>query len=105
MGQRGGHHLGHCLRRCAPVQDASQVIVSTDRNLISATRVSVETRAVQWIGQMAEATIQQLSRDQGSSLQKVSKPQGQKTTSFEACGPGKTLPKKGTDRLSIREEL
>jgi hypothetical protein len=45
--------------------------VSTDENPISATRVSAETRAVQWIGQMAEATIQPLSRDQENSLQRL----------------------------------
>jgi hypothetical protein len=81
------------LEDVSAAQDASQVILSTHNNPISATRVSSETRAVQWTGQMAEATIQQLSRDQGNSLQKVSQPQGQNATSFEAYGPGRIIPK------------
>jgi len=81
------------LEDVSAAQDAYQVIASTNGNPLSATRVSAETRAVQWIGQMTEATIQQLSRDQGNSLQKVSEPQGQEATSFATYGPGKTLPK------------
>jgi hypothetical protein len=81
------------LEAVSAAEDASQLIVSTNNNPISATRVNAEARAVQWIGQMADASIQQLSRDQGNSLQKVGEPQGQQATGFAAYGPGKTLPK------------
>ncbi|KAG0644998.1 hypothetical protein D0Z07_9214 [Hyphodiscus hymeniophilus] len=82
------------LEDVSAAEDASQVIVSTHNNPISATRVSAETRAVQWTGQMAEASIQQLSRDRGNGLQTISEPQRQTTTSFGAHGPGRTVPNK-----------
>ena len=81
------------LEDVSAAQDASQVIASTHNNPISATRVSAEAVAVQWTGQMADASIQQLSRDRGNRLQTVSEPQGQNATSFEAYGPGRTIPK------------
>jgi len=78
-------------------QYSHQIIVSTNGDLISATRVSAETAATQWAGQMSEDTLQQLSRDRGSSSAVPPKgggPQDQKAASFEDCyGAGQTLKK------------
>lgn len=49
-------------------QDAHQVIVSTLADLISAKRVTAGVGARQWLGQMSDATVQQLARSQGIDL-------------------------------------
>jgi TolA-binding protein len=46
-------------------QDAHQVIVSTLGDLISAKRVTAGVGATQWLGQMSDATLQQLARGRG----------------------------------------
>lgn len=43
--------------------DAQQVIVTTRGGLISATKVTAGVRASQWLGQMADASLQQVSQD------------------------------------------
>ena len=43
--------------------DGHQLIVSTMGDLISAKRVTIGSRSTQWLGQMSDATIQQLSQD------------------------------------------
>ena len=45
-------------------KDAHQLIVATLGDLISARRVTASLAATQWLGQMSDATVQQLSRDQ-----------------------------------------
>lgn len=42
------------------VDDGHQLIVSTIGDLISAKRVSIGSRSTQWLGQMSDATVQQL---------------------------------------------
>jgi cell division protein FtsB len=49
-------------------QDANQVIVSTLGDLISAKRVTAGVGATQWLGQMSDATLQQLARGRGVDL-------------------------------------
>ena len=49
-------------------QDAHQVIVSTLENLISAKRVTAGVGATQWLGQMPDTTLHQLSRDRRINL-------------------------------------
>lgn len=49
-------------------QDARQVIVSTLGDLISAKRVTADTGAEQWLGQMSDATVQELAKSRGVSL-------------------------------------
>ncbi|KAJ9667257.1 hypothetical protein H2201_002458 [Coniosporium apollinis] len=49
-------------------QNAHQVIISTLGDLISAKRVSAGVGATQWLGQMSDASLQQLSRDRGVDL-------------------------------------
>ena len=43
--------------------DGQQVIVATHGGLISATTVTAGVRASQWLGQMADASLQQVSQD------------------------------------------
>ena len=49
-------------------QDAHQVIVATLGDLISATRVTADVGATQWLGQMSDTALQQLSRDRRLDL-------------------------------------
>jgi hypothetical protein len=44
-------------------RDAQQLIVATLGDLISAKRVAADISSSQWLGQMSDATVQQLSRD------------------------------------------
>ena len=44
--------------------DGHQLIVSTMGDLISAKRVTIGSRSTQWLGQMSDATVQQLSQHQ-----------------------------------------
>jgi hypothetical protein len=46
---------------------AHHIIVSTNGDVISARRVTAKTESAQWLGQMSDATVQQLSRDRASS--------------------------------------
>jgi hypothetical protein len=68
-------------------QEAHQVIVSTLGDLISATRVSAGVRATQWLGQMSDATLQQLSRDRGvpnsGATEKAMEQQGEMVAKFQ----------------------
>ena len=43
--------------------DGHQVIVATLGDLISAKRITVGARSTQWLGQMSDASLQQLSKD------------------------------------------
>jgi hypothetical protein len=43
--------------------DGQQVIVATRGGIISATKVTAEVRASQWLGQMSDASLQQVSQD------------------------------------------
>lgn len=45
--------------------DGQQVVVATFGDLISAKRVTAGARSFQWIGQMSDESLQQLSRDRG----------------------------------------
>jgi hypothetical protein len=49
-------------------QDAHQVIVATFGDLLSAKQVTAEVGATQWLGQMSDTILQQLSRDRGIDL-------------------------------------
>jgi hypothetical protein len=52
----------------AAAKAAHQLIVATLGDLISAKRVNAAPEARQWLGQMSDATVQQLSRDNGIEL-------------------------------------
>ena len=43
--------------------DGQQVVVSTIGDLVSAKRVTAGARSIQWLGQMSDESLQQLSRD------------------------------------------
>jgi hypothetical protein len=47
--------------------DGHQLIISTMGDLISARRVTVGSRSIQWLGQMSDTSLQQLSKDQDTS--------------------------------------
>jgi len=49
-------------------QDAHQVIVASLGDLISAKRVTAERGATQWLGEMSEASLRQLSQDRLAAL-------------------------------------
>jgi hypothetical protein len=49
-------------------QDAHQLIVSTFGDLISAKQVTAGAGATQWLGQISDATLQQLTRSRGIDL-------------------------------------
>ena len=47
--------------------DGQQVVVSTIGDLISAKRITAGNRSFQWLGQMSDESLQQLSRDRNLS--------------------------------------
>ncbi|RMZ80327.1 hypothetical protein DV738_g2763, partial [Chaetothyriales sp. CBS 135597] len=51
--------------------DGHQIILSTIGDLISAKRITVGARSAQWLGQMSDETVQQLSKDRGVRLTAV----------------------------------
>ncbi len=103
----------HCLKICARAsqqadqvqtnvfedvsvaQDSHQVVVATLGDLISARRVTAGARSKQWLGQMSDASLQQLSRDYGQiAMEKIVEPQGGTTEHFEdRYGTGQQLHK------------
>ncbi|RFU29622.1 hypothetical protein B7463_g6721, partial [Scytalidium lignicola] len=48
--------------------DGQQVIISTFGDLVSAKRVSAGARSFQWLGQMSDESLQQLSRDRSLTI-------------------------------------
>ena len=54
-------------------QDAHMVLVSTVGDLISAKRVTADVRATQILGQMSNATLQQLASSRGVDLEDISR--------------------------------
>ena len=81
------------LEDVSAAQDAQQVVVATLGDLISARRVTAVDKSTQWLGQMSDDTVQQLSRDSNCSL--VIKAAGSRsaivTTFKDRYGMGKTL--------------
>ena len=81
------------LEDVSAAQDAQQVVVATLGDLISARRVTAVDKSTQWLGQMSDDTVQQLSRDRNCSL--VDKAAGSRsaivTTFKDRYGMGKTL--------------
>ena len=59
--------------------DGHQLIISTMGDLISAKRVTVGSRSTQWLGQMSDISLQQLSKDQACDIS-----EGRGQASFEA---------------------
>jgi hypothetical protein len=60
------------------------LIVSTLGDLISAMRVSAGIRATQWLGQLSDVTLQQISRDRGDiAMDKSPEPQSEVLEKFE----------------------
>lgn len=57
------------------VDDAQQLIVSTLGDLISAKRITTGSRSSQWLGQMSDDTVQQVSRDRSLIGETLAEPQ------------------------------
>ena len=55
----------HVFEDISADRDAHQVIVPTSGDLIVAKRISAGAGATQWLGQMPDTVLQQLSRDRG----------------------------------------
>jgi len=76
-------------------QEAHQLIVATLGDLISAKRVTAGLRAAQWLGQMSDASLQQLSRDRQVgrvAMVKAREPQSEMDAKFEGqYGAGRKL--------------
>ena len=74
-------------------QEAHQVAVATLGDLVFARRVTVGDRSAQWLGQMSDASLQQLSRDRSRvAEEKAAAPQSTKVGEFEdRHGAGKKL--------------
>lgn len=70
-------------------EDSQQVIVATLGDLISAKRITAGDRGTQWLGQMSDSSLQQLSRDRGiekfdsAATEKTTKPRTEIVTKFE----------------------
>jgi chromosome segregation ATPase len=65
-------------------QDSHQVVVATLGDLISAKRISAGPRSTQWMGQMSDETLQQLSRDRVHiTAEKDMNPPSETTEEFE----------------------
>lgn len=62
------------LEDISAAQDAHQVIVATLGDLISAKRVTAELASAQWLGQMTDASLQQLSRDRALEIRSRASP-------------------------------
>jgi hypothetical protein len=64
--------------------DGQQVVVSTIGDLISAKRVTAGNRSFQWLGQMSDESLQQLSRDRNrSATDNAAQQQTGRDTHFE----------------------
>lgn len=55
----------HVFEDISADRNAHQVIISTSGDAISAKRITAGVGATQWLGQMSDAVVQQLSRDRG----------------------------------------
>jgi hypothetical protein len=58
----------HVFEDISATQGAHQVVVSTLGDLISAKRITAGVGATQWLGQMSDATLQELARGRGIDL-------------------------------------
>ena len=105
--------IEHCLRVCARAshqadevqtnvfedvtvaQDSHQVVVATLGDLISARRVSAGARSKQWLGQMSDTSLQQISKDCNKvAMENIVEPESGMTDKFEGrYGTGKPLHK------------
>ena len=76
-------------------QDSHQVVVATLGDLISARRISAGARSKQWLGQMSDTSLQQISKDSNRvAMENIVEPEGGTTDNFEGrYGTGKPLHK------------
>ena len=76
-------------------QDSHQVVVATLGDLISARRISAGARSKQWLGQMSDSSLQQISKDSNRvAMENIVEPESGMTDNFEGrYGTGKPLHK------------
>ena len=81
-------------------QDSHQVVVATLGDLISARRVSAGARSKQWLGQMSDTSLQQISKDSNKvAMENTVEPESGMTDNFEGrYGTGKPLHKGHSSR-------
>lgn len=74
-------------------EDGHQLVVSTVGDLIHARNISAGARSVQWLGQMSDLSLQQLSRDRsGITFNQATEVQQEDTAQFEdRYGRGRNL--------------
>lgn len=78
-------------------EDAHQVVISTNGDLILAKRVTAAVRARQWLGQMTDLSLQQLSQARGIDLadrattDKAVEPETERAVNFDQYGAGYML--------------
>lgn len=58
----------HVFEDISADRDSHQVIISTSGDLIVAKRIAAGVGATQWLGQISDAVIEQLSRDRGLDI-------------------------------------
>jgi hypothetical protein len=89
----GPHSSGVHFERVTAAEDAQQAILSTAEQPVVAKDVSVERRGGQYLGQMADASIQQLSSDRRTLLLGADEIQNtaKAVDKFGRCGPGYRL--------------
>lgn len=94
----GNSPRANVLEDVSAAEDAHQIIISTKGDLIIAKKVSATGRARQWIGQMDDVSLQQLSGDQGigpadaaSAGTRAMDPETERAVNFVRYGPGNRL--------------
>lgn len=83
----------HVFEDISMAEDGHQLIVVTLGELIAARRITAGPRSKQWLGQMSDASLQQISRDYGrTATEKAIEPRIGLGTQFEGrYGAGHTL--------------
>jgi hypothetical protein len=78
-------------------EDAHQVLVSTNNDLVSAKQVTAEVRARQWIGQMSDISLQHLAQARGidsaerPTVDRAIEPETERAVNFVQYGAGYKL--------------
>jgi hypothetical protein len=79
------------------IEDAHQVVVSTNEDLISAKQLTASGRARQWLGQMHDDSLQLLTQAQGIDLadrattDNAREPETERAANFDQYGAGHRL--------------
>jgi hypothetical protein len=89
------------FERVSAAEDANQVIVSTNKDLLSVKQVTAAVGARQWIGQMNDISLQHLSQARGidsanrATIDKAMEPETERAVNFVQYGEGYKLDRGG----------